>query len=405
MEFSHYRIEEGKWRLNDDYKVIFVKFIAKTLEGLEDVLCQELAEMGVSDVVKIKRAVLFSGPMSLMYEANLRLRTALRVLWVLHEFDVNNEDDLYHFVKRVEWETFLGIDDTLAVDSVVNSEKFRHSNYIALKTKDAIVDRFREKSGQRPSVDVKEPTLRIHVHIRGHKATLALDSSGYSLHMRGYRTAQVDAPLNEVLAAGLVLLSGWDKEKVFIDPMCGSGTLLCEAAFIALNIPPHIGGREFGFMRWRNFDPVMWKATMDKAYKDRKREDQISVKGFDISTKSVQITRQNLERAGLSQCISVEQKDFFYHEDLQNVFIIMNPPYDIRLKEEDVSSFYKNMGDKLKLSASGSSAWLLSGQLEAVKKLGLRPSKKIPLLNGSIETLFLRYDLYAGSKKQKYQNK
>lgn len=374
------------------------------MEGLEDVLSQELTNLGATNIVKVKRAVLFSGDLRLMYVANLNLRTALRILWVMHEFDVRNENDLYDFVKKIEWEKYMSIEDTLAVDSVANSDKFRHANYVALKTKDAIVDRFRELTGERPSINVKDPSLRVNVHIRGDKATISLDSSGFSLHMRGYRTAQVDAPLNEVLAAGMILLSGWDKNTPFTDPMCGSGTLLCEAAFFALNLPPHVSGRVFGFMRWRNFDSDLWESVRHAAYTGHRKQVSVSIKGFDISQKALQISKQNIEKAGLSSLITLEKCDFFYHEDLNDMFIIMNPPYDVRIKEEDVESFYKNIGDKLKLSASGSTVWLLSGHLEAVKKLGLRPSRKIHLLNGSIEALFLKYDMYAGSKKKKYQN-
>ncbi len=380
-----------------------MKFIAKTLEGLEDVLFKELEDLGASEMTKIKRAVLFSGDLALMYKANLQLRTCLRLLWVINEFEVKDELDLYEEVKSYPWENFIGIEDTLAVDSVVNSEKFRHSNFISLKTKDAIVDRFREKMGARPSVDVKNPTLRINIHIRDTLVTMSLDSSGYSLHMRGYRRAQVDAPLNEVLAAGLILLSGWDYTQPFIDPMCGSGTLLCEAALLAYNIPPQKQNRAFGFKSWRNFDEALWNSICEVAFSAQKTPENIIIKGYDISDRAIQITEMNIENAQLNEYISLEKEDFFFHEDLQNVFIVTNPPYDERLKEEDVLSFYKNIGDKLKLSSSGSTAWILSGHLEAIKNLGLRPSRRIKLLNGAIDSVFYRYDMYSGSKRQKFQ--
>ncbi len=379
-----------------------VNFLAKTLEGLEDILIQELVDLGAKDLLKLKRAVLYSGDIEIMYRSNLQLRTAVRVLWVIKEFDIKNENDLYDEIKSYPWENYISTDDTLAVDSVVNSDKFRHANFISLKTKDAIVDRFREKTGERPSVDVKNPTLRINIHIRENTVTLSLDSSGYSLHMRGYRVAQTEAPLNEVLAAGMIALSGWDKKTTFIDPMCGSGTLLCEAALMALNRPPHKRDRSFGFKKWKNFDSKLWDKICDEAYSKETPIDNGKIKGFDISPRAVEISKSNIIQAGLDHIISIENEDFFFQENLSDVFIVTNPPYDERIKEDDVVAFYKNIGDKLKMSAAGSTAWILSGHLEAIKNLGLRPSRKIGLLNGTIPSIFHRFDMYSGSKKQKY---
>lgn len=381
-----------------------MNFIAKTLEGLEEVLVAELILLGADDVIKVNRAVLFSGNLDLMYRANLCLRTCLRVLCVIKEFEIYDEEDLYKNIKTYPWENFISIEDTLAVDSVVNSDRFTHANYISLKTKDAIVDRFREMTGSRPSIDVKDPTLRINIHIREDKATLSLDSSGYSLHMRGYRRAQVDAPINEVLAAGLILLSEWDKKVTFVDPMCGSGTLLCEAAMMAHNIPPQKRERKFGFKNWKDFDPILWAAVCDKAFSAVDSNPETVIKGFDISDKAINISAQNIENAGLTQYIDLNKEDFFYQEDLNDVFIVMNPPYDERIKESDVTTFYKNIGDKFKLSASGSTAWVVSGHLEAIKNLGLRPSRKFKVLNGTIPSVFQKYEMYRGSKKQKYKD-
>lgn len=381
-----------------------MKFIAKTLEGLEEILAEELSEMGAQDIEIWKRAVAYTGDKMTLYKSNLLLRTCLKVLVFMKEFSVENEIDLYNEIKKIPWEDYLSLEDTFAIDSVVNSEKFRHANFIALKAKDAIADRFREKYNQRPNVDTQDPTLKINVHIRENIVTLSLDSSGHSLHMRGYRKHSVDAPLNEVLAAGLVLMSGWDKSSPMIDPMCGSGTILCEAARIAGKIPPQSPDRTFAFKKWKSYDPVLWEMVCDEAESKINTNDIPSLLGYDLNQKAVQVAITNIGEAGLSEFIEVEKEDFFYLEGSQNIMLIFNPPYDGRLKEKDVLDFYSFIGDKLKLSFQGCTAWILSGHMAAMKNIGLRPSAKKSLLNGSIPSLFCRYDMYAGSKKQKWQD-
>ncbi len=292
-----------------------MKFIAKTLEGLEEVLAEELTDLGVQDIEIWNRAVAYSGDKMVLYKSNLLLRTCLKVLVFMKEFTIDSDQDLYNEIKKVPWEDYLGLEDTFAIDSVVNSEKFRHANFISLKAKDAIADRFREKYNQRPDVDTHDPTLKINIHIRENIVTLSLDSSGQSLHMRGYRKHSVDAPLNEVLAAGLVFISGWDKKSMLIDPMCGSATILCEAARIAGQIPPQSKDRAFAFRKWKSYDPELWEMVCIEAQTKINLTSIPSLLGYDIQQKAIQVAQTNITEAGLSDYIKVEKEDFFYLEE------------------------------------------------------------------------------------------
>lgn len=379
-----------------------MKFIAKTLEGLETVLAAELEQIGAQNIEIWKRAVAYTGDKVTLYKSNLLLRTCIKVLVFMQEFQIKTEKDLYNEIKKVAWEDYLSPDDTFAIDSVVNSTIFRHSNYIALKAKDAIADRFREKYNKRPDVNTSFPTLKLNIHIREDIVTLSLDSSGQSLHMRGYRKESVDAPLNEVLAAGIILLSEWDKKSPLIDPMCGSGTILCEAARIAAHVPPHTSEHPFVFKNWKSFDEDLWQDVCKESIEKISFADMPTLTGYDINPKAVHASISNISAAGLENYIKIEQEDFFYLEGSTNSTLIFNPPYDGRLKEEDVMLFYKHIGDKLKLSFSDCTAWILSGHLTAIKNLGLRPSSKKQLLNGSIPSLLCKFEMYSGSKKQKW---
>lgn len=380
-----------------------MKLIAKTLEGLESVLADELQNIGAEDIVMLNRAVSYSGNKVVLYKSNLWLRTAIKVLVFVKEFSVRDEKDLYDEVKKIPWEDYFSIDQTFAIDSVVNSTLFRHANFIALKAKDAIADRFRDKYESRPNVDTVDPFLQVNVHVRENIVTISLDSSGPSLHLRGYRRQQVDAPLNEVMAAGLILLSGWDQSSTLIDPMCGSATILCEAARIAGNIPPQSTDKAFAFKKWKSFDQQIWEDVCLDAQNAKDTSKIPTLKGYDILPKAINAAKSNIEAANLQDFISVEEEDFFYQEGAQDLTLIFNPPYDGRLKEEDVIEFYKNIGDKLKLSFSNCNAWILSGHIEAMKNLGLRPAAKKKLLNGSIPSIYCKYEMYRGSKKQKWQ--
>lgn len=380
-----------------------MKFIAKTFEGFEEILADELRDLAAEDIVVLNRAVAYSGDKVLLYKSNLMLRTCLKVLVFMKEFTVKSENDLYNEVKKIAWEDYFTLDETFAVDAVVFSSTFRHPNFMALKMKDAIVDRFREKYGSRPNVDSKNPTLQLHLHIRENTATILLDSSGSSLHLRGYRKKMVDAPINEVLAAGIIYLSGWDLKSPLIDPMCGSATFLCEAARLAGNIPPQSLERDFNFRKWKSFDQELWQMVCDDVISKMDTSQMPELLAFDDQDKAVLAARENIEAAGLSDFIKVENEDFFYQEGRSNVTLMFNPPYDTRLKESDIIQFYKTIGDKLKLSFTNTTAWIFSGNLEAIKHLGLRPSVKKSLLNGSLPSVLCRYDMYAGSKKAKWQ--
>ena len=360
------------------------------MEGLEKVLANEIKALGGDHIKILKRAVQYEGDRALLYKSNLMLRTALRILVVKKEFNAINEGQLYREMNKIPWESIMKMEDTFAIDSTANSEVFRHSKYVALKSKDAIVDRFKEKFGKRPNVNIHTPTYRLNLHIRGTKATLSLDSSGESLHMRGYRMNTVDAPLNEVLAAGLVLLSEWDGESPLIDPMCGSGTILIEAARIALNQPPQKKERNFGFKKWKSFDAALY----DKICKEAETSitpKRLQISGSDKSLRAVKVTQQNLIEAGLDDQISILKKDFFKVYPQKKSTVITNPPYDERLKEENINAFYRDIGNKLKKDFKQTNAWIFSGNLDAMKYISLDIDKEYRMMNGGIPAKFIKY--------------
>lgn len=379
--------------------------VAKTLYGFEPILAKELRALGAMDIQEGTRNVKFIGDKGFMYKANLSLRTAIKILKPFKTFRINTEDDLYNEVKKIAWEDEMEVTDTLAIDATVHSEKFTHSKYIAQKTKDAIVDRFREKFGSRPDVDLDFPTLRINVHIENDLCNLSFDSSGQSLHKRGYKTATNIAPINEVLAAGLLLLSGWDGQCDFLDPMCGSGTILIEAAMIACNIPPNLNRKEFAFEKWKNWDVDLYEKIEESVLK-KVRDFHFTITGYDTAPSAVHKAIDNVENANLSEFISVKQQDFFASEKERDrrLHIVFNPPYGERL-DIDMPAFYKSIGDTLKQNYPGTEAWFITSNLEAIKNVGLRPSRKIKLYNGALESKFLKYDIYEGTKKlHKIQN-
>lgn len=379
------------------------KMVAKTLFGFEPLLAKELRNLGAMDVKEGVRSVSFVGDKGFMYKANLSLRTAIKVLRPIDSFKVFSEEDLYKQINKMSWEKYLDATDTLAIDATVHSDKFTHSKYIALKSKDAIVDRFREKFGQRPGIDLDYPTLRINIHIEKEFCTVSLDSSGQSLHKRGYKSATNIAPINEVLAAGMLLHSGWDGQCDFLDPMCGSGTILIEAAMIACNIPPNLNRKEFGFEKWKDWDEALFEKIEESVLK-KMRDFHFTIKGYDKAPSAVHKAKDNIENANLSEFISVEQQDFFKTEKQteRHLHMVFNPPYGERLNI-DMPEFYKAIGDTLKQSYPGTHAWFITSNLEAIKHVGLRPSRKIKLYNGSLESKLLKYEIYEGSKKAKKQ--
>lgn len=373
--------------------------VAKTLFGFEPILAKELRALGAMDIKEGTRNVRFSGDKGFMYKANLCLRTAIKILKPFKSFKITSEEDLYREVNNIAWEEFMEFTDTLAIDATVHSEKFTHSKYIAQKTKDAIVDRFREKFGQRPDVDLDFPTLRINVHIENEYCNLSLDSSGQSLHKRGYKTATNIAPINEVLAAGLLLLSGWEGQCDFLDPMCGSGTILIEAAMIASNIPPNLNRKEFAFEKWKDWDVDLFE-QIEASVLRKVKDFHFTITGYDTAPSAIMKATDNIENANLSEFVKVRQQDFFESEKERerHLHMVFNPPYGERL-DIDMPVFYKRIGDTLKQNYPGTEAWFITSNLEAIKHVGLRPSRKIKLFNGALESKFLKYEVYEGTKK------
>jgi len=379
------------------------KYVAKTLFGLEKVLSEELTQLGAKNISIAKRAVYFEGDEELFYTANLSLRTCLRILKPIKRFKAADANVLYDNVLKYNWHKIISSKDTFSIDSVVNSEYFKHSKYAALKVKDAIVDQIRNVEGKRPSVDVENPTYRINVHIEKNNCTISLDSSGESLHKRGYRLSGETAPLNEVLAAGMIKLSGWDGNSNFIDPMCGSGTLVIEAALLAQNIAPNLNRKYFGFMNWESFDENLFKKVKQKLFSEQK-EFNSKIIGNDVSKFAIQAAKVNAERAGVINSISFFNKNFAnLQHNLESGIVITNPPYGERLKHDDIIQFYKKIGDTLKQNFTGFDVWILSANKEALKQIGLRTSRKLMLYNGALECKFHNYKMYKGSKKAKYK--
>jgi len=379
------------------------EMIAKTFYGLEDVLAAELKEIGAKSIIKHNRAVSFIGNIETMYKANYNVRTALRILKPIIECKVQSQKALYKNVKKFDWKNIFLLKDTFAIDTVVKSRYFKHSKFVALKVKDAIVDQFRDEFGERPSVDVDNPTIRINVHIFEDTCTISLDSSGDSLHKRGYRVSKTTAPLNEALAAGMILLSDWDQDSEFIDGMCGSGTIPIEAAWIALNIPPGYLRNHYGFMNWKDFDTVLWEKI--KAEVEIKDKLDFKIIASDKSPEAIEAAARNIKNAKCLKHIILEKKYFDEQESTSGFgTIIMNPPYGERLKEENLIEFYSEIGDTLKRNFTGFDAWILSASKSAMKRIGLRTSKRLTLFNGALECKYHKYELYRGTKKKSGYN-
>jgi putative N6-adenine-specific DNA methylase len=374
--------------------------VAKTISGLEDILAEELLSLGAKAIEKHNRAVSFVGDKGFLYKANLNLRTALRVLKPIKHFMIKNEQHLYTQIRTINWAQYLDVSDTLAIDCVLSSDLFKHSQFLSQKAKDAIVDQFREAFGVRPSVDLQRPTLRINLHIKQDQCTVSLDSSGESLHKRGYRKQTNLAPINEVLASGLVLLSGWDKKSPFIDPMCGSATILIEAALIACNIPAGYYREEYGFQRWKDYDPDLWDRIYDSSIK-RISDTGIELIGVEISRNVARKAKENIKLANLEDIIQIHNTSFQeFNPPTAPGILIMNPPYGERMHlEEDINSLYQSIGDTFKKKYQGYKGWIISSNMEAFKHIGLRASRKIIVYNGPLECRFVCYDLYEGSKR------
>ncbi len=377
--------------------------LAKTLYGFEPLLAKELRNLGAGNVEEGVRNVSFNGDTGFMYKANLCLRTALKIYKPLRTFRVRNEKDLYNGVYNLDWSKIFTSDKTFAVDTTMNTEIFNNSMFVSLKAKDAIVDKFRRVERERPNVSTQDPDVRIHIHIHDHNCTVSLDSSGGSLHQRGYRILTNIAPINEVLAAGLLLKSGWDGRTDFLDPMCGSGTFLIEAAMIACNVPANINRESYAFMHWRDYDSELHQKIVDASL-NKVREFHHKILGYDKAPSAVRKTQENVDNANLSEYITVERKDFFRTEKPvdSRLHMVFNPPYGERLPIE-MEEFYGKIGDTLKQNYPGTDAWMITSNLEALKHVGLRPSRKIKAYNGKLEARLVHYEMYEGSKKAKYQ--
>jgi len=386
------KTDSGKFRL-----------IAKTFHGLEEVLAQELEKLGAEEIRILKRAVSFVGDKTLMYKTNLHLRTATRVIKPIYKFTALDTDELYKGIQEIDWSEYITLKDTISIDSTISSEDFKHSKFVTYRVKDAIVDQFFNKTGDRPSVRVVNPSLRINVHIDKNTCTVSLDSSGESLHKRGYRVAETAAPLNEVMAAGMILMSEWDKKSNFMDPMCGSGTLLIEAALIAYNIPPGLYRKEFGFQKWSDFDDELW----NEIYNEETEVDfEAKIIGADISDKAMEIAEQNIRNAGLRRKIKLSVMPFQqFVPPADKGILITNPPYGERLRVKDLEGLYSMIGERLKHNFAGCDAWILSYGKECFDSIGLRPSRKVTLFNGPLECKFQKYSMFAGSKKDTYKDR
>ncbi|GEP52192.1 RNA methyltransferase [Flavobacterium noncentrifugens] len=380
------------------------RMIAKTFFGFEEILEKELLQLGAQDVTPGIRMVSFIGDKGFMYKANIALRTALKILKPIYHFRVTNEESLYKGISGINWANYMNSNMTFVIDSTVHSDKFNHTEFVSQKTKDAIVDQFRTRTGQRPSVDKDHPDVRINIHIDKDQCSVALDTSGASLHHRGYRTATNIAPINEVLGAGMLLLSGWDGQGDFLDPMCGSGTLLAEAAMIACNIPANINRKEFAFEKWSDWDNQLFDVVTDSLLK-KVREFHYTITGYDKAPSAVQKAKDNIKNANLDEYIKIEERDFFDTEKETKgpLHMAFNPPYGERI-DIQMERFYATIGDTLKKSYPGTNAWFITANLEALKFVGLKPSRKIKLFNGSLEARLVKYEMYEGSKRAKFMN-
>lgn len=373
--------------------------IAKTFMGLEEVLAKELIELGANNVEIGRRMVSFSGDKEMMYRANFQLHTAIRILKPIASFKAKSAEDVYEEVQKIDWSEFIGKGKTFSVDSVVYSEEFRNSRFVTYKVKDAIVDQFREKTGERPNISVSNPDIRINVHIAETDCTMSLDSSGESLHRRGYRQESVEAPLNEVLAAGMILMTGWKGECDFIDPMCGSGTLPIEAALIARNISPGVFRKEFAFEKWPDFDADLFDSIYNDDSKEREFEHHIY--GYDIDMKAVNTASLNVRAAGLTKEVTISQADFKdFQGHSEKALLVTNPPYGERISTPNLLGTYKMIGERLKHAFKDNEAWVLSYRAECFDQIGLKPSIKIPVYNGSLECEFRKYSIFDGKMRE-----
>ncbi len=375
------------------------KMIAKTFFGFENILADELLKLGAKKILIGVRNVSFYGDLGFLFKSNLYLRSAIRILMPLNSFQLNSEKDLYSSIFNFNWEDYISVENTFIVESVLNSDLFSHSLFVSQRVKDGIVDRFRKLCNKRPNVDVENPDFKINIHISKNICTISLDSSGKPLNQRGYRSQTNIAPINEVLAAGIIMLSNWDCESDFLDPMCGSGTILIEAAMYATNYPVNIKRQRFSFMNWKNFDSDLFE-MIKKSVLKKVKPFKNKIIGYDKAPSAILKCNQNVLNSGFGKIVEVSENDFFMTKKNNDKYlhILFNPPYGERLKI-DIQSFYKQIGDTLKTNYSNSNAWFITSSIEALKYVGLRPSRKIKMFNGKLESRLVKYEIYRGTKK------
>ena len=380
------------------------KMLAKTFYGFEELLEQELRALGAQKISKANRMVSFWGDLGFLYKANLCLRTALKILVPLHQDIVKDYDELYDLFNQYPWEDYLNVDQTFAIDSVVFGNRFTHGQYALQRDKDGIVDRFQNKNGKRPNVSKNHPDLKINIHIQGDQCTFSIDSSGTSLHHRGYRTATNMAPINEVLAAGIIKLSNWEGRTNFLDPMCGSGTFVIEAALMAANLPANLKRKKYAFQSWSNWNQTLFE-TIKEGQLAKFRKPNIKIMGADKAPSAIKKALSNAENAGVAEWVSFEKINFFHQKKYtEMIHILTNPPYGERL-EGNINALYQSIGDTFKQSFLKANAWIISSNFEALKHIGLRSSIKIKLFNGKLESRLLYFPIYEGTKRiHKFKN-
>ncbi len=374
-------------------------YIAKTFAGLEPVLSNELKELGAQDVQVLRRAVSFSGDLQMLYRVNIWCRTAISILKSVGSFGFDTKESFYEQVRQIPWNTMFLHDKTISVHATAHDSKvFNNTLFMAQLTKDAIVDLFIEKSGDRPNVDTAEAQVRITVNVSRDRAMVSLDSSGDPLFKRGYRKNAGPAPINEVLAAGLIRLMEWDMESDFLDPMCGSGTFSIEAAMMSARMAPGADRKAFGFSHWTGYDESLFREELERA-KSLAQPVKAKIYASDLMGYMLDITRQNVMQAGLLGSIVIQKNDFFlYHPPGKEGWIILNPPYGHRIKHEDLQSMHKQIGDTLKQRFAGYRAAIISSDMTALKFTGLKPDRRTEVYNGPLKCSFNVYDLFAGKR-------
>lgn len=378
-----------------------MEIVAKTFFGFEDVLAEEIKALGGKNIKKGNRVVSYEGNREMLYKSNVWLRTAISILVPIETFYFKNEKDLVEKLNRVRYSTYFSVNKTFAVKGAVNSTMFKHSQFPLLLLKDAIADHFRDSFGKRPNVNKEKPNVVFDLYINDKQCTVSLNSSGAPLFQRGYRSKVGLAPLNEAVAAGLILMSGWDKQSDLYDPFCGSGTIPIEAALIAAGIPPQIERQNFSFKYWKDFDQTLWESILGQLPRRPLINPKFKIVGSDTDTEMVRMARQNARALPIGNLVTFEAKDFKDQgtDSDKGGVLITNPPYGERIGIDDVHKLYKMMGDGFKHRYPGFDCWVISSNSDGFKSIELKPEKKIKVYNGKLECDFRSYRIFKGSLK------